>query len=78
MKAYKNILELLELLKLKGMGKSLDEIINEAEAQRLSYLSVLNTLLQAEIAYRAERRFQRNMAAAHFPVPKSLVSGVNY
>ena len=72
MKAYKNILELLELLKLKGMGKSLDEIINEAEAQRLSYLSVLNTLLQAEIAYRAERRFQRNMAAAHFPVPKTL------
>ena len=72
MKAYKNILELLELLKLKGMVKSLDEIVNEAEARRLSYLSLLHTLLQAEIAYRAERRFQRNMAAAHFPVPKTL------
>ena len=74
MKAYKNILELLALLKLKGMVKSLDEIVNEAEAQRLSYLSLLHTLLQAEITYRAERRFQRNLAAAHFPVPKSLDS----
>jgi DNA replication protein DnaC len=71
-KTYKNIVELLGLLKLKGMVKSLDEIVNEAEAQRLSYLSLLHTLLQAEIAYRAERRFQRNLAAAHFPVPKTL------
>ena len=70
MKAYKNILELLELLKLKGMVKSLDEIVNEAEAQRFSYLSLLHKLLQAEISYRAERRFQRNLAAAHFPVPQ--------
>jgi hypothetical protein len=28
-KAYKDILELLELMKLKGMRKSLDEIIND-------------------------------------------------
>jgi DNA replication protein DnaC len=72
MKAYKNVVELLQLLKLKGMVGSLDEVVGEAEARKLSYLSVLNTLLQAEISYRAERRFQRNMAAAHFPVPKSI------
>lgn len=72
MKTYKNIIELLELLKLKGMVKSLDEIVSEAELQKFSYLSLLNALLQAEITYRADRRFQRNMAAAHFPVPKSL------
>jgi len=72
MKAYKNILELLDLLKLKGMVKSLDEIIGEAEAERFSYLTLLHALLQAEIAYRAHRRYQRNMASAHFPVPKSL------
>ena len=72
MKTYKNIVDQLELLKLKGMGKSLDEIVSEAELQKFSYLSLLNALLQAEISYRADRRFQRNMAAAHFPVPKSL------
>ena len=72
MKAYKNTLELLELLQLKGIAKSLDEVINEAEAQRLSYLAVVHSLLQAEIAYRTERRFQRNLVAAHFPVSKSL------
>jgi DNA replication protein DnaC len=72
MKAYKDILELLGLLKLKGMTKSLDEIIGEAEAQRLSYLTLLQSLLQAEIAYRADRRYQRNLASAHFPVPKGL------
>jgi len=72
MKAYKNILELLGLLKLKGMTKSLDEIIGEAEAQRLSYLTLLQSLLQAEIVYRADRKYQRNLASAHFPVPKNL------
>jgi len=74
MKAYKNILEHLALLKLKGMVTSLDEIVSEAEAQKLSYLSLLQSLLQAELTYRAERRFQRNMTAAHFPVPKTLDS----
>ena len=74
MKAYKDILGLLQLLKLKGILNSLDELIGEAEAQKYSYLSLLRTLLQAEVAYRAERRFQRNMAAAHFPVPKDIES----
>ena len=72
MKAYKDIVELLGLLKLKGMVMSLDEIIGEAEAQRFSYLSLLQSLLQAEVVYRADRRYQRNLASAHFPVPKSL------
>lgn len=74
MKTYKEILELLQLLKLKGIAGSLDELIGEAEAQKYSYLSLLRTLLQAEVAYRAERRFQRNMSAAHFPVPKNIES----
>jgi len=74
MKAYKDILELLQLLRLKGISLSLDELIGEAEAQKYSYLSLLRALLQAEIAYRAERRFLRNMSAAHFPVPKDIES----
>jgi DNA replication protein DnaC len=74
MKAYKDILELLRLLKLKGIVSSLDEVIGEAEAQKYSYLSLLAALLQVEVAYRAERRFQRNMSAAHFPVPKDIES----
>ena len=74
MKTYKDILELLQLLKLKGIVGSLDELIGEAEAQKYSYLSLLRALLQAEVAYRTERRFQRNMSAAHFPVPKNIES----
>ena len=47
MKAYKDILELLQLLRLKGISLSLDELIGEAEAQKYSYLSLLRLLLQA-------------------------------
>ena len=38
MKAYKDILELLQLLKLKGIVNSLDEIIGEAEAKKAGRL----------------------------------------
>ncbi len=74
MKTYQNIVEILRTLKLKGILKSLDEIIGEAEAEKFSYLTLLHALLQTEITYRAERRYTRNLAAAHFPVPKTLNS----
>lgn len=72
MKMYEQTVDLLSSLKLRGILRGLDEEINEAEGQRVSYLSFLNSLLKAEIADRRERRLRRNMTAAHFPVEKSL------
>jgi len=74
MKTYQHIVEILGVLKLKGILKSLDEIVGEAEAEKFSYLTLLHALLKAEISYRAERRYKRNLAAAHFPIPKTLDS----
>ena len=72
MKAYEQTLSLLDGLQLRGIRKRIDEEINEAEAQKTSYLGFLNALLRVEIADRTERRLRRNMSAAHFPIVKSL------
>lgn len=72
MKAYERTMHLLNSLKLRGILSKLDEEINEAETRKVSYISFLNTLLQAEITDRRERRLRRNMAAAHFPVEKTV------
>ena len=72
MKMYEQTVDLLSSLKLRGILRGLDEEINEAEGQRVSYLSFLNSLLKEEIADRRERRLRRNMTAAHFPVEKRL------
>jgi len=72
MKMYEKTVDLLSSLKLRGILSGLDEEINEAETQRVSYLSFLNSLLRVEIGDRRERRLRRNMTAAHFPVEKRL------
>lgn len=72
MKSYQQVMNMLVGLKLKGIQIRLDELITDAETQKLSFLSFLNQLLLCEINDRAERRYRRNIAAAHFPVLKSL------
>jgi len=72
MKMYEQTVDLLSSLKLRGILSGLDEEINEAETQRVSYLSFLNSLLRVEIGDRRDRRLRRNMTAAHFPVEKRL------
>lgn len=72
MKAYAHTQQLLETLKLNGAAKCLDEELNEAESQKVSYLGFLSTLLNREIVDRNERRLKRNLAAAHFPTIKRL------
>jgi DNA replication protein DnaC len=62
MKAYKQTLNFVNTLNLKGIGNSLDEIINDAEIKKDSY----------EISYRIKRRVDRNMTGAHFPVIKKI------
>jgi DNA replication protein DnaC len=72
MKAYEQVLTLLETLQLRGIRKRIDEEVNEAESQKMSYVGFLNSLLRVELADRTERRLRRNMAAAHFPILKTL------
>jgi DNA replication protein DnaC len=72
MKAYEQTLSLLNTLSLKGIVKSLDEIINDAEIRKDSYMTFLNTVFTTEISYRIKRRVERNMVGAHFPVIKRL------
>ena len=72
MKAYEQTLHLLETLNLKGILANIDEELNEAEGQKVSYMSFLISLLKREIADRTERRLKRNMAQAHFPVIKTF------
>ena len=62
----------LTTLGLKGMIKRLDGELIEAEKSKESYISFLERLLNSELNYRVDRRFQRNMAGAHFPVRKDV------
>lgn len=74
MRSYESTLHLLTALKLKGIAKSLDEILTDAEMKKESYISFLNVLFSAEIEYRTKRRFERNMTGAHFPAHKDFDS----
>ncbi len=72
MKAQAQTLGYLKTLSLHGILRSLDELINDAESRRSSYLVFLNALFSAEIDFRVKRRVERNMTGAHFPVDKKL------
>ena len=67
-------IEVLGSLKLKGAGKQLNELLDDAQANTRSYLEFLDRLLAAEIEDRAERRLRRNLSAAHFPLEKTIES----
>jgi len=72
MKAYEQTLNFINTLNLKGIENSIDEIINDAEIKKDSYITFLNTLFTTEISYRIKRRVERNMTGAHFPVIKKI------
>jgi len=72
MKAHQQTLALLKTLSLEGVLRGLDEMVDDAESRKISYLGFLNGILQAEVEYRIRRRVERNMSGAHFPVTKSL------
>ena len=72
MKAYEQTLSFLNTLSLKGIVKSLDEMINDAEIRKDSYITFLNKIFTTEISYRVKRRVERNMTAAHFPIIKKI------
>jgi len=72
MKAYEQTLSLLKTLNLRGVANSLDEVINDAEIRKHSYITFLNTVFTSEISFRVKRRVERNMVGAHFPVIKRI------
>jgi DNA replication protein DnaC len=69
-KAYDEALKRLKTLSLNGMIKCFDEVIQESENEKSSYVGFLNRLLEGEIQHKVEKRFLRNLAGAHFPVKK--------
>ena len=72
MKAYEQTASFLKTLSLRGVTLNLDELINDAEVQKHSYITFLNSIFSAEISYRINRKVERHMAAAHFPVIKKI------
>ncbi|NBJ14819.1 MAG: ATP-binding protein, partial [Dehalobacter sp. 4CP] len=72
MKAYGQVIDQLTTLKLKGVVRKIDEAVNEAESRQQSYIAFLNNLLAAELDYRIEKKYNRNMTGAHFPVVKEI------
>lgn len=72
MKAYEQTLALLNTLNLRGVSGNMDELINDAEIQKHSYITFLNNIFSTEISYRINRKVERNMASAHFPVIKKI------
>ena len=44
MKAYEQTLALINTLNLRGVSGSMDELINDAEIQKHSYITFLNAI----------------------------------
>ena len=63
---------ILDSLKLKGISGNLDEALKKATKEKISHLDFLSSLLTEEVHFRNERRLQRNLSGAHFPVIKEL------
>jgi len=72
MKAHQQTLTYLKTLNLQGVLQGFDEMINDAESRKVSYLTFLNSVFSAEIDFRIKRRVERNMTGARFPVLKGL------
>ena len=72
MKVYEQTINLLSTLKLKGVLNRLDDILNDAEHDKASYIRFLNTVCQVEIVDRTRRRYERSLTGAHFPTLKNL------
>jgi DNA replication protein DnaC len=62
----------LESLRLRGAAFKLDELVERAQREKITYLSFIETIVDAEIGDRNDRRLTRNLAGAHFPVAKRI------
>lgn len=62
----------LRSLRLSAVADELANLLSQAEANEWSYLSLLEQLAEHELTQREEKRIQRNLKQAAFPVRKHL------
>jgi len=71
---HDDIATLCRHLQLPTIGREASRLATEASRQQLSPLAYLAQVLALEVAEREERRAQRRIKAAGFPLPKTLES----
>lgn len=59
-------------LKLSGLAEALDPVITEAESEQLSYLELVNRLIETEINHRAQKALERRTKLARLPAAYDL------
>jgi len=59
-------------LRFNAIGKELQQLLSQAEANELSYLQFAHQLAEHEYAQRNRKRVERNRRVAGFPVNKTL------
>lgn len=64
----------LKRLGLTSLAKTAPAVLDTARAQQWPYDTFLQQALDAELAGRSQRAYERRVRAAHLPVPKSLES----
>ena len=67
-----DILQTMDVLKLRGMHAVYDEVLSSGRKQRATTEKILFELLQAEAAERHLRSIRYRMGQARFPVVKAL------
>ena len=62
----------LQRLKLTQAANVLDAVLQQAEAQKISYMAFLDHLLEEEVAAKEKRRVQTAMKTAGLPAAKTI------
>jgi len=72
MNSIEQTANLYRSLRFNAIGKGLQQLLGEAEANDLSYLQFAHHLAEYEYAQRNRKRVERNRRLANFPVNKTL------
>lgn len=59
-------------LHLTALQESLDDILSDAQARQVSYLELIKTLMEKEIAHRSQKDLLKRTQAAHLPLCYNL------
>jgi len=68
------LIELLKVLRLRGMASALEESLTALSQKKLAPTTWLAQLLQAEMADRQARSYEYQLRLARFPMPRDLDS----
>jgi DNA replication protein DnaC len=72
------LVERLSSLKLHGMAKALEDILNSSSSADLDFEDRLTLMIDHEEAVRANRSMQRRLAIAKFRYPEAAVEDVDF